>query len=142
MFFKYANRLATEKRTFPSNGEVTDQTVREFEAFLREQNFRYEEDAEMKVKELREVAQKARYGPSFAEGIERLAKAMETEKGRVFERYDKEIRMALRQEIVNRLRGEKAAIEASMKDDAQLQVAVALVKNKTAYQQLLRPAKR
>jgi hypothetical protein len=40
------------------------------------------------------------------------------------------------------LRGEKAAIEASMKDDAQLQVAVALVRNKTAYQKLLKPAKR
>ena len=142
MFFKYANRLATEKRTFPANVEITDQMIREFETFLKEQNFRYEEDAETTVKELREMAQKARYGSSFSEGIDQLAKAVETEKARAFERYDKEIRMALRQEIVNRLRGEKAAIEASMKDDAQLQVAVALVRNKTAYQKLLKPAKR
>ena len=142
MFFKYANRLASEKKTLPENFEVTNDVLKEFEAFLKQQDFHYEEDAETKVKELREVAHKARYGPSFSEGIDRLAKAMEVEKSRAFERYDKEIREALKQEIINRMKGEKAAIEASLKDDAQLQVAVALVRNKTAYQKLLKPAKR
>lgn len=142
MFFKYANRLATEKKSPGGNVDITDEVLRAFEAFLKQQDFRYEEDAETKVKELRDVAQKARYGPSFSEGVDRLAKAVETEKARAFERYDKEIRMALRQEIINRMKGEKAAIEASLKDDTQLQVAVALVRNKAAYQKILKPAKR
>jgi carboxyl-terminal processing protease len=142
MFFKFANHLATEKKTLPGDFEITDSILRDFEAFLKERDFRYEEDTEAKVKELREAAQKARYGPSFSEGIDRLAKVVETEKSRAFERYDKEIRRALRLEIIERMKGEKAAIEASLKDDTQLQVAVALVKNKTAYQNLLKPSKR
>jgi len=142
MFFKYANRIAAEKKTLPGDFEITDEMMKDFEAFLRQHDFRYEEDAEAKVKELRDAAQKARYGPSFSEGIDRLAKAVEAEKARAFERYNVEIRTALRQEIINRMKGEKAAIEASLKDDAQLQVAVDLVKNKAAYQKLLKPAKR
>jgi carboxyl-terminal processing protease len=142
MFFKFANRLASEKRTLPGDFEITNDVLRDFEAFLKQNDFKYEEDAETKVKELREVAQKARYGPSFSEGIDRISKAVEAEKARAFERYDKEIRRELRQEAINRLKGEKAAIEASLKDDTQLQVAVALVRNKTAYQNLLKPAKR
>lgn len=142
MFFKFANRLASEKRTLPGDFEITNDVLRDFEAFLKQNDFKYEEDAETKVKELREVAQKARYGPSFSEGIDRISKAVEAEKARAFERYDKEIRRELRQEVINRLKGEKASIEASLKDDTQLQVAVALVRNKTAYQNLLKPAKR
>ncbi len=141
MFFKYANRLASEKKTLPGDFEITNDVLRDFETYLKESDFRYEEETETKVKELREAAQKARFGPSFNEGIDRLAKVVETEKTRAFERYGKEIRLALRQEIINRIKGEKAAIEASLKDDAQLQTAVALVRNKAVYQKLLKPAR-
>jgi len=40
-------------------------------------------------------------------------------------------------EIIGRLKGDKAAIGASIKDDQQLQVAVALVKNKSLYKKML-----
>ena len=142
MFFKYANRVAAEKKTMPADLKITDEVLKSFEAFLKEREFNYEEDAEAKVKELREVAQKSRYGPAFLEGLDRLSKDVEKEKARGFERYDKEIRRALRLELFNRLKGEKAAIEASLKDDTQLQVALALVRSKTLYQSLLKPSKR
>ena len=142
MFFKYANRVAAEKKTMPADLQITDEVLKSFEAFLKEREFNYEEDAEAKVKELREVAQKSRYGPAFLEGLDRLSKDVEKEKARGFERYDKEIRRALRLELFNRLKGEKAAIEASLKDDTQLQVALALVRSKTLYQSLLKPSKR
>ena len=137
MLFKFANHFASEKKTISDDFEVNDQLLKEFEGFLKEKDFQYEEDAEVKVKELREAAEKERYGKSFYEGIDRVEKAIDAEKARAFERYDKEIRKALRLEIIARLKGEKAAIAASVKDDHQLQVAVALVKNKPVYKKIL-----
>ena len=142
MLFKFANHLASEKRMFPENFEVSDALVQEFDAFLKEKEFQYEEDAELKLKDLRETAQKARYGKSFSEEIDRLEKIVREEKLRAFERYDKEIRNALKLEIIERLRGEKAAIQASLNSDHQLQVAAALVKNKSAYGKLLSGTKK
>jgi carboxyl-terminal processing protease len=137
MFFKYANHLATEKKALPDNFEVTDAVMRDFEAFLKEKDFQYQEDSEVKLKELREVSAKARYGKPFYEGIDRMEKMIEAEKGRAFERYDKEIRNALDLEIIARMKGEKAAIQASFKEDTQLQTAIALLDNKPVYDKLL-----
>ena len=137
MLFKFANHFASEKKTISDDFSVDDRLLKDFEAYLKEKNFQYEEDAEIKVKELREAAEKERYGKSFYEGIDRVEKAIGAEKARAFERYDKEIRNALRLEIIARLKGEKAAIAASVKDDHQLQVAVALVKNKPLYKKML-----
>lgn len=137
MFFKYANHLATEKKALGDTFDVTDGVLKDFEAFLKEKEFRYEEDSEVKLKELREVSEKARYGKQFYEGIDRMQAMIETEKARAFERYDKEIRRALSLEITERIKGEKAAIQASFKDDDQLQVAVGILKNKPVYGRFL-----
>ena len=136
MLFKFANHLATEKRSFPENFEVTDELIREFDAFLKERDFQYEEDAEVQLKALRETGGKARYGKSFSDEVDRLEKIITVEKGRAFERYDKEIRNALKLEIIERLRGEKAAIQVSFKDDHQLQVAATLLRNRPVYAKL------
>ncbi|MGA3244003.1 MAG: S41 family peptidase, partial [Bacteroidota bacterium] len=85
MLFKFANHLATEKRSFPENFEVTDELIREFDAFLKERDFQYEEEAEVQLKALRETGGKARYGKSFSDEVDRLEKIIGVEKGRAFE---------------------------------------------------------
>jgi carboxyl-terminal processing protease len=137
MLFKFANHLASEKKSIPDNFSVDDQLLKDFEAFLKEKEFQYEEESETKLRELREAATKERYGKSFNEGIDQIERAIRAEKARAFERYDKEIRSALKLEIIGRLKGDKAAIAASIKDDQQLQVAIALVKNKSLYRKML-----
>ncbi len=137
MLFKFANHLASQKKNIAEDFTVDEQLLKDFEGFLKDKEFQYEEESETKVKELREAAAKERYGKSFYEGIDRIENAIKAEKARAFERYDKEIRNALRLEIIGRLKGDKAAIGASIKDDQQLQVAVALVKNKSLYKKML-----
>jgi len=137
MLFKYANHYATQNKTLPDRFEVTDEILKDFEAFLKEREFSYEEQAELKLKELREAAEKGRFGKAVHECLDRITKTIESEKARAFERYDREVRAALKLEIIARIMGEKAAIEASLKDDPQLDVSVALLKNKPAYGRLL-----
>ena len=137
MLFKYANHLAAEKKMIPDDFVITDELMKDFEAFLKERDFQYEEDAEIKLKELRAAAEKARYGKLFNEEIDRVVKVVSAEKSRVLERYNKELRKALRLEIIERMKGEKAAIQASLKDDTQVQVAATLLKNRKVYDKLL-----
>ncbi len=137
MLFKFANHMASQKKTISDDFAVDGQILKDFESFLKEKDFQYEEESETKVKELRAAAEKERYGKSIYEGIDRVEKAISEEKTRAFERYDKEIKSALRLEIIGRLKGDKAAIAASFKDDEQLQVAVAVVKNRSLYKKML-----
>jgi carboxyl-terminal processing protease len=137
MLFKFANHLATEKSVVGDNFEVTNDLMKQFESFLKERDFKYEEDSEIKLRQLRETADKERYGKSFYDGIDRMEKMIESEKARAFDRYDSEIRKALRLEIIDRMKGDKAAIQASFRDDRQLQAAVGILKNKVLYGKIL-----
>ena len=137
MLFKFANHLAAEKKVVADNFEVTNDLMKQFESYLKEGDFKYEEDSEIKLKQLRETAEKERYGKPFYDGIDRMEKIIEAEKARAFDRYNSEIRKALRLEIIDRMKGDKAAIQASFRDDTQLQTAVAILKNKVLYSKML-----
>ncbi|HWP81669.1 MAG TPA: S41 family peptidase [Bacteroidota bacterium] len=137
MFFKYANRFAAQKKVIPDKFVVTDEILKDFEAFLKEKNFEYQEETEVKLTELRELASKGRYAKEFHEGVEKLSGLVKQEKARVFERYKKEVKSLLAMEILGRVKGEKQRIEASFADDTQLAVAVNLVKSRVKYEQIL-----
>ncbi len=137
MFFKFANQYAIRSKSLPDDFNVSADLLKEFEKFVREKEFTYQEEAEAKLGELKEIASKARYGSSFHDGFERMIKAVDIEKGRAFERYNKELRSALKQEIIARIKGPRFAIGASLQEDTTLKVAVALLKNRTAYSGIL-----
>lgn len=133
MFFKFANQYAVRNKSLPENFTVSADLLKDFEKFLLEKGFTYQEEAEAKLGELREIASKSRYGPSFHDGFERMVQSVEGEKVRAFERYNKELRSALKQEIIGRIKGPRFAIEASLQEDIPLKVALTLLKNRTVY---------
>jgi carboxyl-terminal processing protease len=137
MLFKFANQYAVQKKSIPDQFEVTDALLKEFETFVNDKGFAYQEEAEVKLAELKEIAARERYGASFIEGVNKLTEAVRTEKRRAFERYARELRVSLRLEIISRIRGQQAAIESSLKDDKTLAVAVHLLKDRSAYGQIL-----
>jgi carboxyl-terminal processing protease len=110
MFFRFANTYAVQHKMLPSNFEVTDSLLQSFEAFLKEKNFDYQEDSEVKLKELKEIALKERYKKAFVTDVDELDKMVEAEKARMIPRYQKEIRSYLKAEIEGRINGEKAEI--------------------------------
>ena len=137
MFFKFANTYAAQHASLPENFDITPSLLKEFEEFLKEKKFAYQEDAELKLKELRGIAEKARYNKAFLAELAQLNGLVELEKSRTIERYEKEMRSFLKTEIVGRLKGERARIESTFGDDKQLNVAVSLLKNKKLYDKLL-----
>lgn len=59
------------------------------------------------------------------------------ERERAFERNEAELGRILTLEIIGRIRGEKAKVAASLKDDQQLDVALALLEKRNLYDVLL-----
>jgi carboxyl-terminal processing protease len=137
MFFKFANTYAVEHKTLPENFEVSDALLKEFESFLKDQKFEYQEDSEIKLKELKDIATKERYNKAFLDDVNRLDSMIEAEKERKIQRYKKEMRSYLKADIEGRINGEKAEIASTLTDDHQLNIAVTLLKNSKVYDRLL-----
>ena len=137
MLFKYANHFAYEKKTIPDTFEVTNAIIDDFESFLKEKGFEYQDEGETKLKELRTLATNARYDQSFLEGLNKLENELKTSGGKQVHRYQEDIRIALKTEILARMKGDKARFESTFATDKQLQTAISILKNKKTYDKLL-----
>jgi carboxyl-terminal processing protease len=137
MFFKYANRYASENKTLPETFEVSQKQIESFDSFLKEKGFEYQDEGEAKLQELRILATDARYDKSFLEGIRSLETILKAEKERQIHRYQEEIRAALKTEILGRIKGDKARYESTFSQDRQLQTAIGIIKDKKTYNKLL-----
>jgi carboxyl-terminal processing protease len=137
MLFKYANHFAAEKRNIPDTFEVSNSLIDDFEAFLKEKGFEYQDEGEVKLKELRTLAVNARYDQSFLDGVRKLENELKAASGEQIHRYQEDIRGALKTEILARMKGEKARFESMFATDKQLQTAINILKNKKTYNKLL-----
>jgi carboxyl-terminal processing protease len=137
MLFKYANHFAIEKKTIPDNFVVTDAIISNFDSFLTEKGFEYQDEGETKLNELRTLATNARYDRSFLNGIDKLENELKASRGQQVRRYQEDIRLALKTEILGRMKGDKARFESTFATDKQLQTAISILKNKKVYDKLL-----
>jgi carboxyl-terminal processing protease len=137
MLFKYANHFASEKKMIPDTFEVTNAIIDDFEAFIKDKGFEYQDEGEVKLKELRTLAANARYDQSFLDGISKLEHELKVSSGKQIHRYQEDIRVALKTEILARMKGDKARFESTFATDKQLQTAISILKNKKTYDKLL-----
>lgn len=133
MFFRFATTYAAQHKELPAD-EVL---LRDFRRFLEEKNFAYQDQGELKLKELREIAAKANYSGITMKDIDRLSAQLQEEKSKALDRNKNEILRALKMEMASRYDGERGRIIASIPDDHQLQVAVKLLNNGKAYKKLI-----
>jgi carboxyl-terminal processing protease len=137
MVFQYANHFAAEKKTLPDNFTVTNELIDDFEAYLKEKGFEFQEEGELKLKELRDIATNTRYDKSFLDEMNKLEAMLKEDKGRQIHRYQEDIRAALKTEILARMKGDKARFESTFPKDKQLQVAISILQDKKTYDKLL-----
>jgi carboxyl-terminal processing protease len=137
MFFKFANHYAAQNKTLPEGFEVNDALLAEFERFLAEKGFEFRDQPQLRLEEVKLAAQEANYGKEFFRELERLEALMEAEKKQAFARHKQEIQIALKAEIIGRMKGDHARIEAMTSDDPQLMTAASLLKNQKAYSKIL-----
>ena len=132
MFFKFAIAYAAGHKEEKYSG-VDDAVLEAFRKFLDEQKFDYQEEADTRLTEIRQIAERSHYNKEVLSDLDLLKSAMEKEKSRGFDRYKDHISDALNIEFMARAKGEEGRIAASLKDDAQFQAAVSLLKNRDQY---------
>lgn len=136
-FFFYANHFAAENETIPVDFTVSDAVLNDFRNWLEDQDFTYRTDAEHLVEQLTEDLGEIGY-ESTKEELAALQEAIAEEKAEDFERHKNRIRERLRAEILARYFGEQAQIKAALARDRQLDKAVSLLQDHTAYADVLR----
>lgn len=136
MYFRFASRY-TAAHPLPSPAMESSELRREFQRYLDEQKFTYEEESEKRLKELRELAMKSSYDTSVIAGIDRLATQVGDEKAKGIERHQAEILRAVKTELMSRHAGEKGRIETSFEGDLQFQAASGLLQNGKEYERRL-----
>ena len=132
MFFRFVNAYMGEHKSQPFTG-VTDEQVEAFRKFLEEQKFDYQEEADTKLAEVRQIAVRSHYNKEVLADLDLLKAAMEKEKTRGFDRYKDHITDGLNIEFMARAKGEEGRIAASLKDDPQFETAVSILKNSGEY---------
>lgn len=132
LIFKFANIYASAHKGEQLK-EITEPLLGEFRKFLEEQNFDFQEESEGKLKDLRQIADRSHYSKEVLDDLAMLDAALRKEKLRGFERYKDHITKGLSVELMGRMKGEQARIEASLKGDVQLKAAEGLLKDRKAY---------
>ncbi len=136
MFFKFINQYLASGGA-DSVSDVSPEMLNAFMTYLEQAEFSYQEESEGKIQELLEIAENAHYCEEVVEGINSLTLALKQEKDRGFERYKEHIVEGLRVELMSRLKGERGRIEASFPGDAQLGVAVSLLRAPSLFRMKL-----
>jgi carboxyl-terminal processing protease len=136
-FFLFANSYIARHKNMGSDFTFDSTIIDEFRNYLAEQKFEYDEECEVKLKELRELAVRERYTSEFVDHLDQLMRGIEIEKSKAFEKNVKVIATALKVELIGRYRGENGRIEASFPEDRVLLTAVELLKNPRLYEKEL-----
>ncbi len=136
MFFRHATRYEAMHKVEPVRLD-DDSLIADFRRFLDDQHFVYEDEAEVKARELKDVAQKSKYNQAILAEIDKLGKSLSEGKATDLERNRKDVLSSLKVEIASRYNGEHGRIEASLTDDVQLTAARGLLKNGKEYSRRL-----
>lgn len=135
-FFFYANHFAATHESIARDFEVTDAVLDDFEQWLHDENFQYRITAERSLDDLASGLAAIEYD-GVKDELEQLRLAVVAEKEADFERHQDRIAERLRAEILARFYGDTAQIRASLAHDRQFKVAVELLNDSGAYNQLL-----
>jgi carboxyl-terminal processing protease len=140
MFFLFATEYVHSHPEQTNPVKVDESMIQAFKEFLERKKFDYLEATEIKLNELRTIAETERYNSQFLKNIGVLESYIAEEKARIFDRYRDEIAHELEVELAARYSGERGRIRTDFAYDEQLKTALEILKNKSLYEMQLTAA--
>jgi carboxyl-terminal processing protease len=122
----------------PESFEISDSLYRAFEQFLQGKDYEYITESDKLLKEFKEKATKEKYFEAVAREYEALLARKQTDKSKDLSKHRREISEYLKQEIVARYYFQKGRLRATFAGDPEVQRALSLLSDPSAYQQILR----
>ena len=137
LIFDYATNFVSSHERIDSNFQVDDRIIADFEKYLKTKQFNYVSVAEQQIEGIESLAIKDNYEKATINNIEALHAELTAEKMKDFKNSKNSIAIALEEEIVSRFFGNRMRILTSFKYDQAYQEAIAVLKNREQYQQVL-----
>lgn len=135
LIFDFATKFSTENAAIatPEEYEVTDDTYKQFIAFVKGNNFVYESQSEEELNDLIEHAKKDKYYGLAEKEFEALKAKLAPNFDKDSEEFKAEVKELLQDEIVSRYYYQKGAIRAAISDDKGIKKAIEELNSETAY---------
>ena len=139
MIFDYATQYCIKH---PQIAEVkdfviTDADYEEFKQMLHKRKFTYDRQSEKTLKNLKEIAEFEGYMDGAKEEFAALEKKLTHNLDRELDRFSKEIKDAIAQEIVLRYYYRRGGVLQQLKDDPDVKKAIETLKNRSEYDKIL-----
>ncbi len=136
--FKYATVYSLQHDTIPfKNFGITDKDYDGFVSYLKSHDFDYQTETESSFAKLKESARRERYWESAEPEFDALQTKLAHDRFKDLEVFKDEIKDLLNEEISARYYYSAGRISASIAKDAQIEMALDMLKDSGKYRQLL-----
>ncbi len=137
--FNFATLYAAKNPDIPpvSSFEISDEDYQHFIDFLNNENFDYKTQTEENLDQLINSARQEKYYDISSDLFIELKDRIIEDKQNDLEKYKKDIKSLLKEEIASRYYYQKGRIEASLTSDPCLEKAIEILHNKALYNAIL-----
>jgi len=141
LVFDFATKFANEHKSIapPEKFEITDDVYKEFEDFVKENDFVYESQSEEMLKDLMKSAKQEKYYNLAKNEFQALKAKLEPNLNKDLTEFKDEIEELLEDEIVSRYYYQKGAIRAAIGEDKDIKKAISALDSPTAYAAYFKP---
>jgi len=122
----------------PESFVISDSLYTAFEQFLQGKDYEYITESDKLLKDFKDKATKEKYFDAVAKEYEALVARKQTDKSKDLRKHRREISEYLKQEIVARYYFQKGRLRATFAQDPEVQHALSLLSDPSAYWQILR----
>ena len=139
MIFDYATQYALQHPTIAKveDFQLTDADYADFKAMLKKRDFTYDRQSEEVLKKLKEFAEFEGYMENAKEEFAALEKKLQHNLDLELDRFAKDIKPLITEEIVKRYYFEKGAVQETLKEDIGLEKAMEILQKPEEYKKIL-----
>lgn len=139
MIFDYATQYCLQHPTIaaPEAFSLSDEEYEAFKAFVKEKDFKYDQQTEKMLKSLKELAQFEGYLETASAEFDALEQKLQHNLEHDLDYNARLIKEALCEEIVKRYYYQRGSIIEQLKEDADLKSALRVLTDPTEYRRIL-----
>lgn len=139
LIFDYATQYCLKHPTVPApeKFEVTDTDYADFKAMVKKADFKYDQQTEKILKNLKEMAEFEGYLTDASDEFKALEKKLTHNLDRDLDHFSKEIKTMIAVEIIKRYYYQRGSIIEQLKDDDDLKEAVKILTDLDKYKKML-----
>lgn len=119
------------------NFVLTNEDYAEFKEMVKKRGFTYDRQSEAVLDRLKEIAEFEGYLENASAEFDALEKKLTHNLDLELDRFEKQIKMALIEEIVKRYYYEKGAVQYALKDSPELEKALEVLADSNQYKRIL-----